>query len=162
VTLTYNLHQVGAADLAAVDLSNETAFARALQSKLKDEKWHAAGAKLGFTRSWSTSTQLVRPLFSNSARMCPINHVVHTVTAAAGLQCRLGRYGAWWEQLHHDVCASVTCCSCMHRYTQAAVERVTVVALTLTKKFILLLMMMIPHGVALQTARCHPAWSHLH
>jgi hypothetical protein len=49
VTLTYNLHQVGAADLSAVDPTNETGFARALQGKLKDDKWHAAGAKLGFT-----------------------------------------------------------------------------------------------------------------
>jgi hypothetical protein len=47
VTLTYNLHQVGAADLADVDLTHEPAFARALQAKLKDEQWHAAGAKLG-------------------------------------------------------------------------------------------------------------------
>jgi hypothetical protein len=50
VTLTYNLHQVGAAaDLAAVDLRHESGFARALQAKLEDEQWHAAGARLGFT-----------------------------------------------------------------------------------------------------------------
>jgi hypothetical protein len=49
VTLTYNLHQVGAADLKDVDPTNETAFARTLQAKLKDAQWHAAGAKLGFT-----------------------------------------------------------------------------------------------------------------
>jgi hypothetical protein len=52
ITLTYNLHQVDAADAAApaadLDLVNETAFGRSLQSKLKDEKWFPASAKLGF------------------------------------------------------------------------------------------------------------------
>jgi hypothetical protein len=55
VTLTYNLHQVNAADasaaaadLVSLDLATETAFGRSMQAALKDEKWHAAGAKLGF------------------------------------------------------------------------------------------------------------------